>query len=100
MVEPFAADPQRLYASWAPYQLQYGRAMSEVPLLFQAVEQPTLVLYGPDDQVVPKDFPKRCELAFPNRVGPLVVPECGHFLQWERADVLNECAKFFFAELR
>jgi pimeloyl-ACP methyl ester carboxylesterase len=99
MVEPFE-DIQRLAAGWAPYQLQYGRPMSEPPLLAQRVEVPTLILYGPDDQVVPRDFPKRCEIAFPNRVGPLVIPECGHFLQWERADVLNEVARFFFADLR
>ncbi len=37
---------------------------------------------------------------FPNRVGPVSVPECGHFLQWERADVLNGMAEFFFADLR
>ena len=95
-----AGDPAKLAASWAPYQLQYGRPMSEAPLIAQAVEVLTLILYGPDDQVVPKDFAKLCEVAFPNRVGPLVVPECGHFLQWERADVLNEVAKFFFADLR
>jgi pimeloyl-ACP methyl ester carboxylesterase len=99
MVEPFE-DLARLAAGWAPYQLEYGRPMLEPPLLAQPVEVPTLILYGPDDQVVPKDFPKRCEIAFPNRVGPLVVPECGHFLQWERADVLNEVAKFFFSDLR
>jgi pimeloyl-ACP methyl ester carboxylesterase len=99
MVEPFE-DARRLAAGWAPYQLEYGRPMSEPPLILQPVEVPTLILYGPDDQVVPKDFPKRCEIAFPNRVGPLVVPECGHFLQWERADVLNETAKFFFADLQ
>jgi pimeloyl-ACP methyl ester carboxylesterase len=99
MVEPFE-DIQRLAAGWAPYQLQYGRPMSEPPLLAQRVEVPTAILYGPEDQVIPKDFPKRCEIAFPNRVGPLVIPECGHFLQWERADVLNEVAKFFFADLR
>jgi pimeloyl-ACP methyl ester carboxylesterase len=99
MVEPFE-DIQRLAAGWAPYQLQYGRPMSEPPLLAQRVEVPTLILYGPDDQVVPRDFPKRCEIAFPNRVGPLVIPECGHFLQWERADVLNEVARYFFADLR
>lgn len=98
MVEPFE-DARRLAAGWAPYQLQYGRPMSEPPLLMQPVEVPTLILYGPDDQVVPKDFPKRCEIAFPNRIGPLVIPECGHFLQWERADVFNEVAKFFFADL-
>ncbi len=99
MVEPFG-DARRLAAGWAPYQLEFGRPMCEPPLLAQPVEVPTLILYGPDDQIVPKDFPKRCEIAFPNRVGPLLVPECGHFLQWERADVLNEVAKFFFAELR
>lgn len=99
MVEPFE-DIRRLAAGWAPYQLEYGRPMSEPPLLAQPVEVPTLILYGPDDQVVPKDFPKRCEIAFPNRTGPLVVPECGHFLQWERADVLNEVARFFFADLK
>ncbi len=99
MVEPFE-DPEKLAASWAPYHLQYDRPMSEPPLIMQAIEVPTLILYGPDDQVVPKDFPDRCEVAFPNRVGPLVVPHCGHFLQWERADVLNESAKFFFADLK
>jgi pimeloyl-ACP methyl ester carboxylesterase len=98
MVEPFE-DARRLAAGWAPYQLEYGRPMSELPLLLQLVEVPTLILYGPEDQVVPRDFPKRCEVAFPRRIGPLVVPECGHFLQWERADVLNEVSKFFFADL-
>ncbi len=99
MVEPFE-DARRLAAGWAPYQLEYGRPMTEAPLLFQPVEVPTLVLYGPDDHVVPKDFPKRCEIAFTKRTGPLVIPDCGHFLQWERADVLNEVAKFYFADLR
>lgn len=99
MTEPFA-DARRIAASWAPYQLEYGRPMTEAPLLFQPVEVPTVVLYGPDDRVVPTDFPKRCELAFSQCVGPLVVPECGHFLQWERADVLNATATYFFADLK
>ena len=99
MVEPFE-DARRLYAGWAPYQLEWGRPMSEAPLLAQKVETPTLILYGPDDQVVPTDFPKRCEIAFSNRTGPLVIPECGHFLQWERADVFNEVAKFYFSDLK
>ena len=52
MTEPFE-DAQRLAASWAPYQLAYDRPMSEMPLLMQQVEVPTLILYGPDDKVVP-----------------------------------------------
>jgi pimeloyl-ACP methyl ester carboxylesterase len=99
MVEPFE-DARRLAAGWAVYQLEWGRPMSEMPLVTQKTETPTLILYGPDDAVVPRDFPQKCEIAFPNRVGPLVVPECGHFLQWERADVLNEVAKFYFGDLR
>ena len=99
MAQPFE-DAGKLAASWAPYQLQYDRPMSEVPMIMQAIDVPTLILYGPDDQVVPRDFPERCEVAFPNRVGPLFVPQCGHFLQWERADVLNEMTRLFFSELK
>ncbi len=97
MTEPFANEAS-LLASWAPYQQAFDRPMFEMPLVLQTVGVPTLVLYGPDDEVVPKDFAKRCEIAFPNRVGPLIVPDCGHFLQWERADVLNAMAKLFFAD--
>ena len=50
---------------------------------------PTLILYGPEDHVIPRDFPERMEAAFPERAGPFVVQGAGHFLQWERADVLN-----------
>jgi pimeloyl-ACP methyl ester carboxylesterase len=94
MAEPFL-DARKLAASWAPYQLQYGRKMSEMPMM-GPVEVPTLVLYGPEDHVVPADFVKRCEAGFKNRIGPVVVPESGHFLQWERADVLNGLAATFF----
>ena len=38
MVEPFE-DLRRLSAGWAPYQLEYGRPMSEPPLVGQAVER-------------------------------------------------------------
>ena len=61
---------------------------------------PTLVLYGPEDHVIPRDFPERCEVAFTERIGPFVVPRAGHFLQWERADVLNQSLVYFFADLR
>lgn len=88
MTEPFA-DEARLRAGWAVYQLAHGRAMSEPPLLDRVVEVPTLLLYGPDDHVVGEDFLWFCEVAFANRIGPLVVPGAGHFLQWERADILN-----------
>ncbi len=87
MTEPFA-DEARLRAGWAPYQLAHGRPFEEIPFM-DAVEVPTLLLYGPEDEVVEKQFVARCEVAFPNRIGPLLVPGAGHFLQWERADIFN-----------
>ena len=40
----------------------------------------------------------RAEVAFPERIGPLVVPGAGHFLQWERATVLNQALRYFLAD--
>jgi pimeloyl-ACP methyl ester carboxylesterase len=94
MTEPFAEEA-RLRAGWATYQLAYGRAMTEFPRM-DAVDVRTLVLYGPDDHAVGEDFVPRCERAFRNRIGPLVVPGAGHFLQWERADIFNQLLPVVF----
>ena len=99
MTEPFADEP-RLRASWAPYQLAHGRPLSDVPLMSGPVEIPTLLLYGPDDQVVGDDFLPAVEAAFPNRIGPLAVPGAGHFVQWERADIVNPLLVATFGDLR
>ena len=40
------------------------------------------------------------EVAFTERIGPFVVPGAGHFLQWEKAGVLNGALSYFFADLR
>lgn len=99
MTEPFA-DAERLRASWAPYQIESGlRVPEESARLLEPVPTRTLVLYGPEDHVVNPDFVSRCELAFPNRIGPLVVPGAGHFLQWERADVFNAVLAACFGDL-
>ncbi len=99
MTEPFR-DRDRLRQAWAPYEGRYGRAQSEPALMSQFVDVPTLVLYGPDDAVVGPDFIHCCEVAFRNRVGPVAIPGAGHFLQWERADIVNGLVEHFFAELR
>ena len=87
MTEPFG-DEARLRAGWAVYQLAHGRSAATMPMT-DAVDVPTLVLYGPDDHVVGPDFLAFAEVAYRNRIGPLVVPGAGHFLPWERADVFN-----------
>lgn len=98
MTEPFG-DDAHLRASWAPYQLAHGRALHDVPLLAGPVEVPTLLLYGPDDHVVGPDFLPAVEAAFTHRIGPLVVPGAGHFVQWERADIVNALLVATFGDL-
>ncbi|MDQ5834255.1 MAG: alpha/beta hydrolase [Actinomycetota bacterium] len=89
LTEPFA-DAERFRASIANYEYAGGpRRAPEIPRLLETNPTPTLILYGPEDHVIPPDFPERMEAAFPDRAGPFVVPGAGHFLQWERAEVLN-----------
>ena len=89
MTEPFA-DADRFRASIANYEYAGGpREAPEPPRLLEPNPTPTLILYGPEDHVIPPDFPERMEAAFENRAGPFIVRGAGHFLQWERADVLN-----------
>lgn len=95
MTEPFA-DADRLRASWGTYETAFGnRPMEDVPRLFEPCTVPTLVLYGPDDHVVPATFPDRARLAFSESVGPFVVANAGHFLQWEQAEVFNRALTYF-----
>jgi pimeloyl-ACP methyl ester carboxylesterase len=100
MTEPFA-DADKLRAGFGIYETALGvRAPAEPPRLFERSPVPTLLLYGPEDHVIPRDFPARCEVAFTERIGPFVVEGAGHFLQWERADVLNQTLVYFLADLR
>jgi pimeloyl-ACP methyl ester carboxylesterase len=99
MTEPFA-DAEHLRAGFGNYESALGaRPLSETPRFFETNPLPTLILYGPEDHVIQRDFPERCEVVFSERIGPLVVPRAGHFLQWERADVLNQTLIYFLGDL-
>jgi pimeloyl-ACP methyl ester carboxylesterase len=100
MTEPFA-DAARLRAGWGNYESAMGtRALSEPPRFFEVSDIPTLALYGPEDHVIWREFPRMCEVAFSELVGPFVVPGAGHFMQWERAGVLNQALTYFLGDLR
>ncbi|HEX4187274.1 MAG TPA: alpha/beta hydrolase [Solirubrobacteraceae bacterium] len=100
MTEPFA-DAERLRAGWGNYESALGtRPLSEPPRFFEVSAVPTLALYGPDDHVIWRRFPEMCEVAFSELVGPFVVPRSGHFLQWERAQLLNSAVDYFLRDLR
>jgi pimeloyl-ACP methyl ester carboxylesterase len=99
MTEPFA-DADRLRAGFGNYESgMRNRPLSEAPRFFELNPVPTLVLYGPDDHVIWREFPAMAEVVFTERVGPFVVPGAGHFLQWERAELLNQALAYFFRDL-
>src|ERR1700730_289107 len=100
MSDPFA-DPERLGAGWGNYESAMGtRPLSEAPRFFEVSAVPTLALYGPDDHVIWSQFPQMCEVAFSELVGPFLVPRAGHFLQWERAHLLNKTIEYFLRDLQ
>jgi pimeloyl-ACP methyl ester carboxylesterase len=100
MTEPFA-DAERLRAGWGNYESALGtRALSEPPRFFERSGVPTLALYGPEDHVIWRAFPQMCEVAFSELVGPFVVQGAGHFLQWERAELLGRALAYFLGGLR
>jgi pimeloyl-ACP methyl ester carboxylesterase len=99
MTEPFG-DAQRFRASIANYEYAGGpRTAPEAPRVLERNPTSALVLYGPEDHVIPADFPARMEVAFPEVVGPFTVPGAGHFLMWERARVLNRAVAAFCLDL-
>ncbi len=98
MTEPFA-PAERLRASWVPYEHACGTRPGRTrPRFFETNPIPTLVLYGPLDAVVTPTFPARCAVAFPNCIGPFVVPEAGHFLPWERPELFVRAVTYLFAD--
>jgi pimeloyl-ACP methyl ester carboxylesterase len=100
MTEPFA-DAARLRASWVDYEVMCERRRpSEPERLDKQVETPTVILYGPLDPMVPDTYMELCALAFSNCVGPFIVAGAGHFLQWERPQILNATLTWFLADLR
>ncbi|MEX2196292.1 MAG: alpha/beta hydrolase [Thermoleophilaceae bacterium] len=95
MTEPFARG-EAFRSSIAIYEYALrAREWSEKPRFAEPNPTPALVLYGPEDHVVPSTFCAAMEAALPDRAGPFVVEGAGHFLQWERADVLNGALRHF-----
>ena len=100
MTEPFC-DAEKLRAGFGNYESAMGaRPLSEPPRFMEPSVVETVALYGPDDHVLWRDFPDRCEAVFPTLVGPYVVPRAGHFLQWERAALFNATVKAFLRDLQ
>jgi pimeloyl-ACP methyl ester carboxylesterase len=89
MAEPFG-DGAKLRASFGVYESAFKpEKRSEPGAMATPNHTPTMILFGPSDHVLYPDFDRMAAVVFPNRVGPFLLRDCGHFVQWEAADVLN-----------
>ena len=89
MTEPFA-DGEKLRASFGGYESSFDEGARREPSVMGTPNPtPTLILFGPSDHVIYPEFDKMAAVVFPNRIGPFLVRDAGHFLQWEAAEVLN-----------
>ena len=104
-----ASEPTRETRMAADYFVRQGREADELAAELASAQQRRRYVgefYGhrfwasPDDHVIWRQFPQMCEVAFRELIGPFVVPGAGHFLQWERADLLNRTIDYFLRDLR
>ena len=98
MTEPFA-DGARLRASFGNYEVAFREDLRPEPILMTENPTRTLILFGPSDHVIYPDFDRMAAHVFPDHVGPFLVRDAGHFLQWEAADVLNGAIRAFCGDL-
>jgi len=101
MTEPFA-DGAKLRASFGAYESAFNEAArSEPPMVAtqKTNPTPTVILFGPSDHVIYPDFDRMAAVVFPNHVGPFLLRDCGHFVQWEAAGTLNNTLIAFCRDL-
>jgi pimeloyl-ACP methyl ester carboxylesterase len=97
--EPFA-DAAVFRSSLHFYTtFSHPELFSEPPLISQVNETETLLMYGVEDQIVSGMITKRGPVAYPNLVGPFLVEGGGHFLSWERPEVVNSAIICFCRDL-
>jgi pimeloyl-ACP methyl ester carboxylesterase len=99
MAEPFG-DGAKLRASFGAYESVFNEGARSGPAMTGRNEDvETLILFGPSDHVIYPEFDRMAAVVYPNHVGPFLVRNAGHFLQWEAADVFNSAVRSFCRDL-
>ncbi len=97
--EPFA-DAASLRASFGGYESVFeDSARSEPALLGRNDHTPTLILHGTSDHVIYPAFDRMAAAVFTDHVGPFLLRDCGHFVQWEAAHALVTGTTAFCGDL-
>jgi pimeloyl-ACP methyl ester carboxylesterase len=99
MTEPWA-EGHKMRASFGAYESTFSEAArSEPSMMAGGNPTHTMILFGPSDHVLYPDYDRMAAVTFPDHVGPFIVRDAGHFLQWEAASVFNSATKAFCRDL-
>jgi len=83
--EPFG-DAAKLRASFGGYESVFDETKrSEPPVMGRNSETPTMILFGTSDHVIYPEYDRMAAVVFDRHVGPFLLRDCGHFVQWEAA---------------
>jgi pimeloyl-ACP methyl ester carboxylesterase len=94
------ADADRLRVAFADYEIVMGQRPVSAPTIEdRKVEQPVMVMVGADAVTLGQNIEARCEVAYPQLVGPFWIKDAGHFLCWEKPRVVNGAVRAFCADL-
>jgi pimeloyl-ACP methyl ester carboxylesterase len=86
--EPFA-DAAKLRASFGGYESVFNPdKQSEPSVMARNDATPTMILFGASDHVIYPEYDRMAAVTFGDHIGPFLLRDCGHFVQWEAADVL------------
>lgn len=99
LTEPYG-DPARLRAAFADYEVVMGtRKLSAPEMTDRPVHHRTLILIGADQVTLGEHIEEKCAIAFPAAVGPFWVKGAGHFMPWERSEIVNRTVASFCGDL-
>ena len=97
--EPFA-DPAKLRASFGGYESAFSESARSGPaVMARNPDVECLILFGTSDHVLYPDYDLMAAVTFPNHVGPFLLRDCGHFVQWEATDRLVTAVRSFCRDL-
>ncbi|HYD09450.1 MAG TPA: alpha/beta hydrolase [Acidimicrobiales bacterium] len=83
--EPFG-DGAKLRASFGGYESVFDPTkQSEPSVMARNTDTPTMILFGTSDHVIYPEYDRMAATVFDRHVGPFLLRDCGHFVQWEAA---------------
>ena len=97
--EPFG-DGAKLRASFGGYESVFDeQKRSEPSVMARNATTPTMILFGTSDHVIYPEYDRMAAAVFDRHVGPFLLRDCGHFVQWEAAHAVVSATTTMCADL-